>query len=163
MAGFGAKQRLTASAFVKELTGVSWHRFAFGETANRTYQHRFQNKLAHTRLSLPGRPYISFLSKGETTSLPQNRVLYGLGDSKFDDGLGRNLDLLFRLGIEAGASLPFLLYDLAKAGQDEFAVLFDRFVGEVAYVSGMAPLPAKRSAFCVLRRCHCWCSLVSLM
>jgi hypothetical protein len=36
------------------------------------------------------------------------------------------------LGIEAGASLPFLLYDLAKAGQDEFAVLFDRFVGEVA-------------------------------
>jgi hypothetical protein len=103
------------------------------------------------------------LAKGETTSLPQNRVLYGLGDSKFDDGLGRNLDLLFRLGIEAGASLPFLLYDLAKAGQDEFAVLFDRFVGEVAYVSGMAPLPAKRSAFCVLRRCHCWCSLVSLM
>jgi len=72
------------------------------------------------------------LAKGETTSLPQNRVLYGLGDSKFDDGLGRNLDLLFRLGIEAGASLPFLLYDLAKAGQDGFAVLFDRFVGEVA-------------------------------
>jgi hypothetical protein len=72
------------------------------------------------------------LAKGETTSLPQNRVLYGLGDSKFDDGLGRNLDLLLRLGIEAGASLPFLLYDLVKAGQDEFAVLFDRFVGEVA-------------------------------
>src|SRR5580692_11849181 len=30
---------LTASAFIKELTGVSWHRFAFGEAANRTYQH----------------------------------------------------------------------------------------------------------------------------
>ena len=70
IAGFGAEQRLTASAFVEELTGVSWHRFAFGEAANRTYQHGFQNKLAHTRLSLPGRPYISFLAKGETTSLP---------------------------------------------------------------------------------------------
>ena len=70
IAGFGAEQRLTASAFVKELTGVSWHRFAFGEAANRTYQHGFQNKLAHTRLSLPGRPYISFLATGGITSLP---------------------------------------------------------------------------------------------
>src|SRR6202162_6625515 len=60
IAGFGAEQRLTANAFVKELAGVSWHRFAFGEAANRTYQHGFQNKLAHTRLSLPGRPYIAF-------------------------------------------------------------------------------------------------------
>src|SRR5271165_1587719 len=29
IAGFGAEQRLTANAFVKELAGVSWHRFAF--------------------------------------------------------------------------------------------------------------------------------------
>jgi len=43
-----------------------------------------------------------------------------------------NPDLLLRLRIEAGASLPFLLYELAKSGQDEFSVLFDRFVGEVA-------------------------------
>ena len=63
---------------------------------------------------------------------PQNRVFYGLGDSEFDDGLGWNLDLLLRLGIEAHASLPLLLYELAKAGQDEFAVLFDRFVGDAA-------------------------------
>ena len=41
---------------------------------------------------------------------PQNRVLCGLGNTKFDDGLGWNLDLLLRLRIEAGASLPFLLY-----------------------------------------------------
>jgi hypothetical protein len=50
IAGFGAEQRFTANAFVEELAGVSWHRFAFGEAANRTYQHGFQNKLAHTRL-----------------------------------------------------------------------------------------------------------------
>jgi hypothetical protein len=63
---------------------------------------------------------------------PQNRVLCRLGDSEFDDGLGWNLDLLLRLRIEAGVSLPFLLYELPKAGQDEFSVLFDRFVGEAA-------------------------------
>src|SRR5260370_41876882 len=63
---------------------------------------------------------------------PQNRVLCRLGDSEFDDSLGWNLDLLLRLGIEAGASLPFLLYELAKAGQDEFAVLLDLFVCERA-------------------------------
>src|SRR5271166_4518647 len=63
---------------------------------------------------------------------PQNRVLCRLGDSEFDDGLGWNLDLLLRLGIEADASLPLLLYELAKSGQDEFSILFDRFVGEVA-------------------------------
>ena len=63
---------------------------------------------------------------------PQNRVFCRLGDSEFDDGLGWNLDLLLRLRIEAGASFPFLLYELAKSGQDEFAVLFDCFVGEVA-------------------------------
>ena len=54
IAGFGAEQRLRAKAFVEELEGASWHRFAFGEAANRTYQHGFRNKLAHTRLSLPG-------------------------------------------------------------------------------------------------------------
>ena len=73
IAGFGAEQRLTANAFVEELAGVSWHRFAFGEAANQTYQHGFQNKLAHTRLSLPGRPYISFLATGGITSLPQEQ------------------------------------------------------------------------------------------
>ena len=63
---------------------------------------------------------------------PQNRVLCRLGDSEFDNGLGRNLYLLLRLRIEADASLPLLLYELAKSGQDEFSILFDRFVGEVA-------------------------------
>jgi len=63
---------------------------------------------------------------------PQNRVLCRLGDSEFHDGLGWNLDFLLRLRIEAGASLPFLFYELAKSGQDEFSVLFDGFVGEVA-------------------------------
>src|SRR5271165_5530849 len=73
---------------------------------------------------------------------PQNRVLCHLGDSELDDSLSRNLDLLLCLRIEAHTSLPFLLYQLAKAGQDEFAFLFDRFVGEVAerveeYSSGL--------------------------
>ena len=62
----------------------------------------------------------------------ENRVLCRLGDSEFDDGLGWNLDLLLRLRIEADASLPLLLYELPKTGQDKFPVLFDRFVGEVA-------------------------------
>ena len=72
----------------------------------------------------------------------ENRVLCRLGDSEFDDGLGWNLDLLLRLWIEAGARLPLLLYQLTKPGQDEFAVLFDFFVREVAerieeYSSGL--------------------------
>jgi hypothetical protein len=74
-------------------------------------------------------------TKGAESGLllcPENRVLCRLGDSEFDDGLGWNLDLLLRLGIEADASLPLLLYELAKSGQDEFSILFDRFVGEVA-------------------------------
>ena len=61
---------------------------------------------------------------------PKNRVLCRLGDSEFDDGLGRNLHLLFRLGIEARACFPLLLHQLAKTGQDKFAVLFNLFVGE---------------------------------
>ncbi len=60
----------------------------------------------------------------------QDRVLGRLSDSKFDDGFGWNFDLLLRLGIEAHASLPFLLNELAEAWQNEFAVFFDRFVGE---------------------------------
>src|SRR5208282_1652 len=63
---------------------------------------------------------------------PENRVLCRLGDSEFDDGLSWNLDLLLRLWIEAGASLPLLLYELAKARQDEFAVLSNFFVCERA-------------------------------
>jgi hypothetical protein len=62
----------------------------------------------------------------------ENRVLCRLGDSEFDDSLGWNLDLLLRLGIEAGACLPLLFHQLAKAGQNEFAVLFDLFVGQRA-------------------------------
>ena len=59
---------------------------------------------------------------------PQNRVLRRLGDSEFDDGLGWNPDLLLRLGIKAGARFSLLLHQLAKARQNEFAVLFDLFV-----------------------------------
>jgi hypothetical protein len=61
---------------------------------------------------------------------PQNRVLCRLGDSEFDDGLGWDLDFLLCLGIEASACFPLLLYELAKAGHDEFAVLFGIFVGD---------------------------------
>src|SRR5690349_13144479 len=63
---------------------------------------------------------------------PQNRVFCCLGDSEFEDGLGWNLDFLLRLRIKARARLPLLLHQLAKTGQDKFAVVFDRFVGEVA-------------------------------
>jgi len=67
-----------------------------------------------------------------TTSYPQNRVLCRLGDSEFDDGLGWNLDLLLRLGIEARACLPLLLDELAESRHNEFAVLFGIFVGDGA-------------------------------
>jgi hypothetical protein len=67
-----------------------------------------------------------------TTSFPKNTVLCRLGDSEFDDGLGWDLDFLLGLWIEARACFPLLLYELAKAGQDEFAVLFDLFVCELA-------------------------------
>ena len=63
---------------------------------------------------------------------PQNRVFCRLSDSEFDDGFGWNLDLLLRLRIKARARFPLLLYELAKTGQDKFAVLFNRFVREVA-------------------------------
>ena len=62
----------------------------------------------------------------------ENRIFCRLGDSEFDDGLGRNLDLLLRLRIEARARLPLLLHQFAKTGHDELAILFDPFVGERA-------------------------------
>jgi|SRR5271165_2166837 len=47
IAGFGAKQRLTANAFVEELAGIDWHHFALGEAANGAHQHGFQKNLTH--------------------------------------------------------------------------------------------------------------------
>jgi hypothetical protein len=46
--------------------------------------------------------------------------------------LGWNLDLLLPLWINARARLPLLLHQLAKTGQDKFAVLFNLFVSEHA-------------------------------
>ena len=62
----------------------------------------------------------------------EDRVLRRLGDSEFNDGLGWNLDLLLCPWVEAGASLPLLLHQLAKTGQDKFAVLFGLFVRQRA-------------------------------
>jgi hypothetical protein len=70
--------------------------------------------------------------RGRLPLYPQNRLLCGLGNPKFHGGLGWNLDLLLRLWIKARAGLPLLLHQLAKTGQDKFAVLFDRFVTEGA-------------------------------
>ncbi|HKN75547.1 MAG TPA: hypothetical protein VJW94_10255 [Candidatus Acidoferrum sp.] len=39
---------------------------------------------------------------------------------------------MLRLWIKARARLPLLLHQLAKTGQDKFAVLFNLFVGERA-------------------------------
>ena len=58
----------------------------------------------------------------------ENCVLCHFGDSEFEHGFGRNPDLLLRLGIKARARLPLLFHQLAKAGQNEFAVLFCRLV-----------------------------------
>jgi hypothetical protein len=65
-----------------------------------------------------------------TTFYSENRVLRRLGNSEFDHCLGRDPDLLLRLGINARARLSLLLHQLAKAGQNEFAVLFSRFRGQ---------------------------------
>ena len=68
---------------------------------------------------------------GETTSSlrePHCR----LGDSEFHDGFGWNFDFLLCLWIDARTRLPLLLHQFAKTGRNEFAVLFDRFVREVA-------------------------------
>jgi hypothetical protein len=69
----------------------------------------------------------------------QNRVLCRLGDSEFDDGFGWNLDFLLRLRINADARFPLLFYELAKTGQDKFAVLLDLFVGRSPSVSRNTP------------------------
>jgi hypothetical protein len=63
---------------------------------------------------------------------PQNSVLRSLGNTKFDDRLRWNLDLLLRPGIQARARFPLLLQKFAKTGQDKFASLFDLFVSERA-------------------------------
>src|SRR5215469_6428295 len=60
----------------------------------------------------------------------QNCVFCRLRDSEFHHGLCGNLDLLLRLWIDAGSRFPLLLHQLAKAGQDELAVLLDLSVGE---------------------------------
>ena len=62
---------------------------------------------------------------------PQNRVLCSLGNTKFDDRLGWNLNLLLSLWIKARARLPLLFYEFPKSRDDEFAVLFGRFVSDV--------------------------------
>jgi hypothetical protein len=62
----------------------------------------------------------------------ENRVLCHLGDSEFEHGFGWNPYLLLRFGIKTRARLPLLFDQLAKAGQNEFSRLFDRFVSEGA-------------------------------
>jgi hypothetical protein len=70
------------------------------------------------------------LESGERLPLEDHAVLCGLGNTKFDEGLGWNLDLLLRLWIKAHARLSLLLHQLAETGQDKFTVLFTLLVGE---------------------------------
>jgi hypothetical protein len=55
-------------------------------------------------------------SRHSPPDLSQNPIFRGFGNTKFDDGLGWNLDLLLRLWIETLARFPLLLHQLAKAG-----------------------------------------------
>src|SRR5262245_25520272 len=71
-----------------------------------------------------------FNTQAELLFYSENCVLCHLGDSEFKYGFGRNPDLLLRLGIKARARLPLLFHQLAKAGQNEFAGLFSRFVSQ---------------------------------
>jgi hypothetical protein len=71
-------------------------------------------------------------------------IFCGFGNTKFDDAFGWNLDLLLRLWIKARASLPFLLHQLAKTGQDKSAGLFNLLVGNVAERIGSCGIPKRR-------------------
>ena len=80
-------------------------------------------------------------SKSSTNALQQNLDYFftprtasfaALATREFKDGLGGNLYLLLRLGIEARACFPLLLHQLAKTGQDEFTVHLDLFECERA-------------------------------
>jgi len=53
---------------------------------------------------------------------PRTDVLCSLGNTKFDDRLRWNLDLLLRLEIKARACFPLLLHQFAKIGQDNSPV-----------------------------------------
>jgi hypothetical protein len=68
------------------------------------------------------------LARSELLFYSENCVLCHLSDSEFEHGFSWNPELLLRLGIKARTRLPLLLHQLAKAGQNEFAVLFSRFV-----------------------------------
>ena len=81
-------------------------------------------------LSLPARRLLT--TNPGLLLYSQNRVLCGLRNTKFNNGLGWNLDLLLRFWIKAHPRLPLLLHQLAKTGQDKFAILFRLFVGERA-------------------------------
>ena len=70
--------------------------------------------------------------RSELLFYSENCVLCHFSDSEFENGFGRNPDLLLRLGIKARARLPLLFHQLAKARQNEFAGLFCRFVSESA-------------------------------
>ena len=71
-------------------------------------------------------------TRAELLLYSENCVLCHLGDPEFEHRFGWNPDLLLRFGIKTRARLPLLFDQLAKAGQNEFAVLFDRFVSEGA-------------------------------
>ena len=71
-------------------------------------------------------------TKSELLLYSEYRVLRHLGNTELDDGLGRDPDLLLRLGVEIRPRLPLLFYQLPEAGQNEFAVLSDLFVGQGA-------------------------------
>ena len=91
-------------------------------------RHHHTGKNAKADFNLRG----NLAPNAELLLYSENRVLRRLGDSEFDYGLGWNLDLLLRFGIEARARFPLLLHQLAEAGQDKFAVLFGLFVRQRA-------------------------------
>jgi hypothetical protein len=60
----------------------------------------------------------------------ENCVFCSLRDPEFNDRLGRNLDLLLCLWVDAGTRFPLLLYQLPKVRQREFAFLANRFISK---------------------------------
>jgi hypothetical protein len=64
--------------------------------------------------------------------IAKTAFLRGFGDSKFDDSLGWNFDLLLRLWVKAHARFSLLLHQLAEIRHDKIRRSFNFFVGNRA-------------------------------
>ena len=73
-----------------------------------------QRIAGHAEIAEP-RSSMTAAVRSELLFYSENRVRGHFSDSEFENGFGRNPDLLLRLGIKARARFSLLLHQLAKA------------------------------------------------